>query len=221
MTLSNKVNRKLQELIDQVIARLQGGADTLDQGHILRAFQFSKEELGDAPTGPKGPSYQEMLNSLFDSIRKEVGDADNKKEAYVKELGVHRKKIDGEVEKNAAELAKLEKEEKSKITTEGLHEGFSTSVSLPWDFRADDSMSRSHLRNRPLPLPKIPKQNRNKSYKRSKFSILIRPAKMINSYQSRQVRKPIPKTLMRIYLKRTKSTLQISARSSEKSRSTT
>lgn len=98
---------------------------------MRRAFQFDAGELGDAPTGPKGPSYQEMLLSLFESIKKDVGDAASKKGPYIKELESHKKKIDGEIEKNAVEIAKLEKEEKSKITTEGLREGFSSSVFRP------------------------------------------------------------------------------------------
>jgi cell division cycle protein 37 len=129
LTLSNKVNRKLQEFIDKVIARISGGPDSIDEGSIRSAFLFSAEDLEDAPTGPKGPSYQEMLLALFDSIKKDVGDAENKKETYVKELESHKNKIYASIEKNDAEFAKLEKEEKSKITTEGLHEGFSTSVS--------------------------------------------------------------------------------------------
>jgi len=132
LTLSNKVNRRLQEFIDKVIARISQGAESIDDAHIFRAFQFDEQELGEAPTGPKGPSYQQMLTSLFESIKKDVGDIGDKKEAYVKELRVHRKKIDAEIEKNEKELAKLEKEEKSKITTEGLREGFSSSVSSPW-----------------------------------------------------------------------------------------
>lgn len=83
--------------------------------------------MGDAPTGENGPSYSQMLQSLFEEIRKSVGEGD-KKEGYIRELGIHRKKIGDEIARNAAELTKLEKEEKSKITMEGMHEGFDSSV---------------------------------------------------------------------------------------------
>ena len=101
----------------------------MDEGNIATAFR-PDEKFGEAPTGPNGHSYAQMLQSLFEEIRKTVSNDSDKKEAYIRELGVHRKKIDQEIAKNAAEVAKLDKEEKSKITSEGLHEGFSSSVSI-------------------------------------------------------------------------------------------
>jgi cell division cycle protein 37 len=128
LALSNQVNRKLQHFIDLIITRLDGATESIDHNHALAAFDFTEEELGEAPTGAKGPTYAKMLQSLFTAIKDEVGDVGNKKEAYIKQLRVHRGKIDGEIKKNDAERAKLEKEAKSKITTEGLREGFSSSV---------------------------------------------------------------------------------------------
>jgi cell division cycle protein 37 len=88
--------------------------------------------VGGAPTGQSGPSYQQMLMSLFEEIRKSIKSADGEgKDPYLRELRNHKKKIGEEIVKNEKELAKLEKEEKSKITSEGLHEGFSTSVFCP------------------------------------------------------------------------------------------
>lgn len=105
------------------------GSSSLDEGNIANAFKLEDSSLGDAPTGEKGPSYSQMLQSLFEEIKKSVAGESDKKEAYIRELGKHRKKIGDEIAKNAAELAKLEKEEKGKITMEGLHEGFDSSVS--------------------------------------------------------------------------------------------
>ena len=105
------------------------GSSSLDEGNIANAFKLEDSSLGDAPTGEKGPSYSQMLRSLFEEIKKSVAGESDKKEAYIRELGKHRKKIGDEIAKNAAELAKLEKEEKGKITMEGLHEGFDSSVS--------------------------------------------------------------------------------------------
>ena len=150
-----------------IIARLNNAADSIDDGHVLTAFQFSEKELGDAPTGDKGPSYSEMLQSLFAAIKKDIADAKNKKAAYIKQLKIHYKKIDGEIEKNTAELTKLEKEEKSKITTEGLHEGFSTSVV--------SEISVSDVSMLPLRNPLSFQQrivNKNLKLSRSRFSIL-------------------------------------------------
>jgi hypothetical protein len=104
------------------------GGITIDEENIAAAFKIDETKLGNAPTGSNGPTYLQMLQSLFQEIRKTVTGESDKKEAYIKQLGIHRKKIGDEIAKNAVELAKLEKEEKSKITSEGLHEGFSTSV---------------------------------------------------------------------------------------------
>jgi hypothetical protein len=124
------------------------GAETLDEGNIAAAFKFDETKLGEAPTGSDGPSYSQMLNSMFEDIRKSVKDHDDKKQAYIKELGIHKKKIGGEIVKNENEIAKLEKEESSKITSEGLHEGFSSSVlSLAFIFQLTSSMLRSRIRN--------------------------------------------------------------------------
>ena len=101
---------------------------TLDERNIANAFKLDDSSLEAAPTGEQGPSYSQMLQSLFEEIKKSTAGEADKKEAYIRELGVHRKKIGDENAKNAAELAKLEKEEKSKITMEGLHEGFDSSV---------------------------------------------------------------------------------------------
>jgi cell division cycle protein 37 len=128
LKLSNEINHTLQLHIDDIIGRLEKGQSTLDEGNIANAFRPDVEKLGDAPTGSDGPSYAQMVSSLFEDIRKTVAADGDKKMAYIRELGVHRKKIRDEIVKNEAEVAKLEKEEKSKITSEGLHEGFSSSV---------------------------------------------------------------------------------------------
>jgi len=128
LTLSNKVNKTLLTQIDGIIAKLASAPDTVDEANIARAFAVDEANLGNAPTGPNGPSYREMLTSLFAECKKATGKDENKKEAYVRELGVHKKKIEDSIAKNAKELEKLEKEERNKITSEGLHEGFSSSV---------------------------------------------------------------------------------------------
>jgi len=93
------------------------------------AFKPDEAKLGPAPTGSDGPSYRQMLSSLFEEIRAAVKDGG--KEAWLRELRGHRVKIGKEIGKNEVALAKLENEEKAKITSEGLHEGFSTSVHYP------------------------------------------------------------------------------------------
>lgn len=128
LKLSNEVNYMLQSQIDQIVMKLKSGGPTIDEGNIANAFMVDAEKLGEAPVGSDGPSYQQMLQSLFDDIKKTVANEDDKKEAYIRELGIHRKKIGESIIKNQKELEKLEREEKSRITSEDLHEGFSSSV---------------------------------------------------------------------------------------------
>jgi hypothetical protein len=147
------------------------GGPTLDEGNIAAAFKIDESKIGNAPTGTDGPSYSQMLQSLFEDIRKSVAGDDDKKEAYIRELGIHRKKIGDEIAKNSIELAKLEKEEKSKITSDGLHEGFSTSVSLLIPPPTNDSMLRNRARNHRL-LGPVTRLNLSKKLRPWKFLML-------------------------------------------------
>lgn len=99
-----------------------------------------------------------------------AGEGD-KKAAYIRELGVHKKKIGDEIAKNETELVKLDKEEKSKITSEGLHEGFSSSVPSPTTRLTYDSTSRNRLTNHLSLALRIINPNRNKKRKQWRFSI--------------------------------------------------
>jgi cell division cycle protein 37 len=134
LKLSNQVNQTLQLQIDEIVARLENAGPSVSESNIAKAFLPDEAKLdGAAPTGSQGPSYAQMLMSLFEECKKAVereveGD---RKEVYIKELKMHKKKIGDEIIKNESEVAKLEKEEKGKITSEGLHEGFSSSVPFP------------------------------------------------------------------------------------------
>ena len=171
LTLSNQVNQVLQKQIDGIITKLMMGGTSLDEGNIANAFKLEDSSLGEAPTGDKGPTYSQMLQSLFEEIQKRVKDESDKKEAYIRELGVHRKKIGDEIAKNAAELSKLEKEEKSKITMEGLHEGFDSSVWLRKGNINDSMLLSPRLRSL---LSLVARRNRNRKYKLWRFSTRIR-----------------------------------------------
>src|SRR5277367_1307106 len=72
LKLSNSINHTLQLHIDDIIGRLEKGQSTLDEGNIANAFRPDVEKLGDAPTGSDGPSYAQMVSSLFEDIRKTV-----------------------------------------------------------------------------------------------------------------------------------------------------
>lgn len=83
-------------------------------------------------TKEEQPSYSKMMGTLVDQVKTEVdkwkSDEGMKRyEAFVKEIGAHKKKVQGLQKDLVVELTKLEKEEGSKITSESIHTGFSSS----------------------------------------------------------------------------------------------
>jgi len=77
------------------------------------------------------PSYSRMMGALVDQVKGEVDTSKvegmKRYEAYLKEVGGHMTKVQGLQKDLLAELNKLEKEEGSKITSEGLRTGFDSS----------------------------------------------------------------------------------------------
>jgi hypothetical protein len=103
------------------------GRMTLDKGNIASAFKIDELRLGNALTGVRGPAYCRCFRHC--STKSEgllLGKTTRKKQ--ISSGWNPSKEIGDEIAKNATELVKLEKEEKTKITSEGLHEGFSSSV---------------------------------------------------------------------------------------------
>lgn len=91
------------------------------------------------PAAPEGvhskeqgqPSYSKMMGALVDQVKIEVDRSKSEGEArygkYLSEVGGHKAKVNGLQSDLKMELAKLEKEEGSKITSESIHTGFSSS----------------------------------------------------------------------------------------------
>ena len=176
LKLSNQVNTTLLSLVDQITRKLETGPDVIDESNIAAAFRIDEAKVEAAPTGKSGPSYQQMLMSLFEEIRKSLKNADGegKKETYIRELRNHKKNIAEQIVKNENELVKLEKEEKSKITSEGLHEGFSTSVSCPLSDMIDISMWQNRRLVQLISQLPVRKRSRNQNpnYRPSKYLTL-------------------------------------------------
>jgi cell division cycle protein 37 len=82
-------------------------------------------------TGQEQPSYSKMMGALVDQVRGEVdktkAEGPARYTAFIREVGNHNKKVqDLQVQLNT-EVARLEKEESGKITSESIHEGFNSS----------------------------------------------------------------------------------------------
>lgn len=78
------------------------------------------------------PSYNQMMGALVDQVKSEVEKSKPapgmpRYDAFVKEVSAHLKKVQGLQKDLGVELLKLEKEEGSKITSESIHTGFSSS----------------------------------------------------------------------------------------------
>ncbi|KAL5343668.1 Cdc37 N terminal kinase binding-domain-containing protein [Aspergillus crustosus] len=89
------------------------------------------------PSPPEGihtqekeqPKYSQMMSALLDQVKKEIGDSKESEsfETFVKGVQGHKDKVQGLQKELLTRLAELEKEERSKITSESIHMGFDTS----------------------------------------------------------------------------------------------
>lgn len=94
--------------------------------------------------GEQQPSYSTMMGALVDQVKTEVdktkADVSGRYAAFVKEVGGHQAKVQGLNRDLEKELARLEKEEQGKITSESIHEGFNSSyVAKPAQIAAADA----------------------------------------------------------------------------------
>jgi cell division cycle protein 37 len=105
-------------------------------------FQFLMESASNPsedqpPAPPAGvhtqekeqPKYSQMMSSLVDQVKKEMGDVSPEEllREYIKGVQGHKDKVQGLQKELLEKLAQLEKEEASKITSDQLHTGFDTS----------------------------------------------------------------------------------------------
>ncbi|QIW94876.1 hypothetical protein AMS68_000394 [Peltaster fructicola] len=73
-------------------------------------------------------SYSKMLGVLVDQVKAEVDKSkEDRYSSYIKEVQSHKSQVAGLQKDLHVELARLEKEETSKITSESYHTGFSSS----------------------------------------------------------------------------------------------
>ncbi|RMD43356.1 hypothetical protein DV735_g1759, partial [Chaetothyriales sp. CBS 134920] len=141
---------------DGLLERINGLLDALEK-HRAEAehknpdelvFQALIESAGDPakdepPKPPAGvytqqkepqPRYSKMMGSLVDQVKKEVDEAKSPHRFadYVNGVRGHLSKVQNLQQELLQKLAELEREEKSKITSESIHDGFNTShISKP------------------------------------------------------------------------------------------
>jgi cell division cycle protein 37 len=135
------INDGLLQRIDKLLVALRSHEDeSRDPDELV--FQALIESAGDPvldqpPPPPDGvhsqekqqPKYSQMMGSLVDQVKKELDQSstDNQLDAYIKGVEGHRDKVLGLQQQLLEQLAKLEKEESSKITSESIRTGFDSS----------------------------------------------------------------------------------------------
>ncbi|KAL9622873.1 MAG: hypothetical protein Q9160_002799 [Pyrenula sp. 1 TL-2023] len=135
------INDGLLERIDALITALKKHEnDSRNPDELV--FQALIESAGDPakdqpPKPPEGvhtqekeqPKYSKMMGSLVDQVKKDVDEEKSPKrfQAYVDGIQGHLSKVQNLQQELLVKLAELEKEEGSKITSESIHFGFSSS----------------------------------------------------------------------------------------------
>ncbi|KAB8239473.1 Hsp90 co-chaperone CDC37 [Aspergillus alliaceus] len=135
------INDGLLSRIDQLLKSLQQHEGSSKNPEEL-VFQFLMESASNPsedqpPAPPAGihtqekeqPKYSQMMSSLVDQVKKEMGDLspENLLKEYIKGVQEHQDKVQGLQKELFTRLAELEKEESRKITSDQLHTGFDTS----------------------------------------------------------------------------------------------
>jgi cell division cycle protein 37 len=138
------INDGLLERINALLDALkkhQADAGKSDPDQLV--FQALIESAGDPakddpPKPPEGvythqkepqPKYSKMMGSLIDQVKKEVDEkkSPERYKDYVDGVYGHLTKVQALQQELLKKLAQLEQEEKAKITSESIHDGFNTS----------------------------------------------------------------------------------------------
>ncbi|KAJ5155236.1 hypothetical protein N7492_008039 [Penicillium capsulatum] len=134
------INDGLLTRIDKLLDSLKQheGSSSPEESIFKTIMEFASNPADDqAPPPPEGvythekeqPKYSAMMSSLVDQVKKEFEESKpgDLSKAYTQGVEGHKTKVQSLQKELLAKLAQLEKEEGSKITSDGLHEGFSTS----------------------------------------------------------------------------------------------
>lgn len=135
------INDGLLERIDKLLNALnenEGSGRSVEEVVFQVVMEIASDPSTDQPPeAPAGvhsnvkeqPKYSQMMSSLVDQVKKEVEEkkAEDKYRAYIEGVQGHKNKVNGLQEELLKKLAELEREEKSKITSDDIHTGFDSS----------------------------------------------------------------------------------------------
>ncbi|KAJ5653140.1 hypothetical protein N7490_000143 [Penicillium lividum] len=151
------INDGLLSRIDKLLTALKQHENTStspEQPIFQTIMEFASNPADDqAPPPPEGvythekeqPKYSQMMSSLLDMVKKDLGDSkpDNMISAYIKGVEEHQTKVQNLQTELLTKLAGLEKEESSKITSDKLHDGFNQSHISKATEKPKDTSSKS------------------------------------------------------------------------------
>jgi cell division cycle protein 37 len=137
------INDGFLRRIDGLLSSLQSHkAEAEKRSPDELMFQSIMESVGNPeedtpPPRPEGvhtgekelPTFSKMMATLVDQVKAEVDktNPENRFDAYVAEVRVHRNKVDSLQKQLLNKLNELEREEGRKITSESIHTGFDSS----------------------------------------------------------------------------------------------
>jgi cell division cycle protein 37 len=123
------MNNHLLKMITNLISTFDEHKSQPPEEMVMHALvQLNSADHKDAPTPPQGtPGYGQMVAALVDTIKKEVDEQKpaDRWQAFLEKFREHRNKLEEQTGETSRKLIALEEEEKTKITSEDVHEGFS------------------------------------------------------------------------------------------------
>ncbi|KAB8264517.1 Cdc37 N terminal kinase binding-domain-containing protein, partial [Aspergillus pseudonomiae] len=150
------INDGLLSRIDQLLKSLQqheGSSKNPEEVVFQVLMESASNPSEDQPPAPPAgvythekeqPKYSQMMSSLVDQVKKEMGEvsSDNLLKEYIKGVQGHKDKVQGLQKELLAKLAELEKEESSKITSDQIHTGFDTSFVAKNDSKGKETEAK-------------------------------------------------------------------------------
>ncbi|KAE8380283.1 Cdc37 N terminal kinase binding-domain-containing protein, partial [Aspergillus bertholletiae] len=150
------INDGLLSRIDQLLKSLQqheGSAKNPEELVFQVLMESASNPSEDQPPAPPAgvythekeqPKYSQMMSSLVDQVKKEMSEISSDKllKEYIKGVQGHKDKVLGLQKELLEKLAELEKEERSKITSDQIHTGFDTSFVSKSDSKGKETEAK-------------------------------------------------------------------------------
>ena len=135
-TINDGLIKRIEALLESLRSHEENARTSDPDDFMMQALMEGHDMEDDEPPKPppgvhtqdEQPRYSQMMASLVDQVKKEVGEKqDDWYKSYEKGIQGHKTKVEGLQKDLHTKLADLEREESRKITSDKLHDGFNTS----------------------------------------------------------------------------------------------